>query len=249
MTSSTMHFDSIYSQYVQPYNDPYNARYPLMTPLRSPKMIQLKALEMPINFYNIRNSGTLNKLILYTNLGNTYTAMIPAGNYTTIAGLLTVINSQVASLNIAGTTVTFAVSGNKINISATSSTITSLTIKDTNLSKYVLGFRNVTFSGLSTTGAVDYVLNVENYINMYLYNISSDNTSSSGSLYCSFKIPLNAGYGMIYYSAENTSFRQYLNTSNSIQDVPSLQVIMYDRFGEMIINNNTDYSFTLEVSY
>jgi hypothetical protein len=248
MTSSTIHFDSIYSQYVQPYNDPYNARFFLMTPLRSPKMFQLKSIELPVNFYNIRNSGTLNKLILTTNLGNTYTATIPAGNYADIASLLTAVNTQVSSI-IPNTTVTFSLSGHKINVSATSTAITTLKIQNTTLSNYVLGFRNATFTGLSTTGPVDYLLNTDNYINMYLYNISSDNTSSGGNLYCSFKIPLNAEYDLVYFSAENTSFRQYLSTSNSNQDIPSLQVIMYDRFGEMILNNNVDYSFTLEVSY
>lgn len=228
MTSSIIHFDSINAQYVLPYNDPYNARFTFMSPIRNPKSIKLKSIELPINFYNIRSSGTLNQLIFKTNTGATYSATIPAAYYAKIDTLLSATNAQIASL-IPNTTITFALSGAKINLSATSSSITSISLVDTSLSRYVLGFRNTTFTGMSTTCTVDYVLNVDNYINMYFPNVTSATTSCDGRLNCSFKIPLNAGYEVVYYSAENTSFNEVLSMANS---TTYLQVVMYDRFGQ-----------------
>lgn len=248
MTSTTIHFDSIYAQYTLPQNDPFDARFKLSTPLHNARSIQLKSLELPVNIYNIRSTGTMNQISATTNLSNTYTVSITPGNYTTIASLLSAITSAFVGV-IPSTTVTFAASGNKVNVSATSSTITTLRLNDTTLSKYILGFRNLTFTGLNTTGSVDYLLNVDNYINMYISNISAENASSNGDLNCSFKIPLNATNGLIYYSAENTSMKQYVSLLNSSQSPNYLQIVIYDRFNQPILNNNADYSFTLEVFY
>jgi hypothetical protein len=244
--SDIIHFDSIYSNYTLPANDPFNAKFDLSTALQNVDTISLKSAEIPINFYNIRSGSTMNQIILTTNLSNTYTVSITAGNYTTVASLLTAINNAFIGI-VPSTTVTFATSGNKINVSATSSSITSFSLTDTILSKNILGFRNTTFSGLNTTGSVDYVLNVDNYVNMYLYNVASENCSANGRVFCSFKIPLNGTYGIIYYYSENASFKQHIKLLGGAQTIQYIQAIIYDRFGNQLLSNNSDYSFSLEI--
>lgn len=244
--SETLHFDSIYSTYVQPSNDPFDARYNLSVPLTNIRKIFLRSVEMPINFVNIRNTGTLNKIVIRTNLGLSYTVNVTAGNYLTIDSLLTAINNAFVGV-LPSTTVTFAYSGNRVSVSATSSTITSFSLLDTNLSKHVLGFRNVTYSGLSSTATVDYLLNADNYVVMYLKNIPSDNTSGNGNMNCSFKIPLNAVNGMVLFLADESSNKQHINVLDSSNHLSFLHVQIYDRFNELILSNNADYSFSLGI--
>jgi hypothetical protein len=245
MPNHIVHFDSIYSQYALPGNDPFNTRYQLDAPIEGNHNIYLKSIEMPINFYNIRSGSTMNQIIMTTNLSNTYTVSIAAGNYTTIATLLTAINTAFSGV-IPSTTVTFATAGNKINVSATSSSITSFSLTSTILSTYILGFRNTTFSGLSTTGGVDYFLNPDNYVVMFLSNVPTNNTASNGNLNLSFKIPLQSTYGNVLYTSESTSMRQYIGTMSGGQTISTMNVVIYDRFGNTIVSNNADYSFTLE---
>ena len=245
MPNHIVHFDSIYSQYVLPANDPFNAKYKLDTPVDGTYNIYLKSVEMPINFYNIRSGSTMNQITLTTNLSNTYTVTISAGNYTTVAALLTAINNAFSGV-IPSTTVTFSSSGNRVNVAATSSTITSFSLVPTILSTYILGFRNTTFTGLSTTGSVDALINPDNYVVLYLSNVPTTNTSANGNLNCSFKIPLQMTNGFVYYVSENTSMRQYISTLSGTQSITYLNVAVYDRWGNMIIANNSDYSFTLE---
>lgn len=245
MLNHIVHFDSIYSSYVQPANDPFNAKFALDTPIEGNYNIYLKSIELPVNFYNVRSGSTMNQIIMTTNLNNTYTVTIPAGNYASIASLLTAINNAFSGV-VPSTSVTFTTSGTKINVAATSSTITSFSLTSTILSTYILGFRNTTFSGLSTTGGVDYLINPDNYIVIYLSNVPTNNTSSNGNLNLSFKIPLNSSNGYVYYASEYTGMRQYISSMAGGQTITSLNVAIYDRFGNMIIANNADYSFSLE---
>lgn len=241
-----IHLDSIYSTYVSPANDCFNARFLLDKPIENATKIYLKSLEMAVNFNNIRNVSTMNKIMLKTNLGNNYTAEITAGNYTSISSLLTAINNSFVGV-IPNTTVTFSVSGNIVSVQATSTTITSFSLIDTILSKYILGFRNVAFSGLSSTANVNFVLNVDNYILIYINNISSDNTSSNGNIFSTFKVPLNATNGVIYFYSDRIGLKQYVRLLNSTQRIAYLNVSILDRFGNVIEANNSDYSFSLEI--
>ena len=243
-----LHFDSIHSLYVSPQNDPFNSKFHIDKQLNNVSRIFLKSLEMPINFYNIRNG--LNIITIKTNLNNVYSVSIQQANYTTITSLLTIINNAFVGV-IPSTTITFSTdSSNTYCIcSVTSSTITSFSFVDTVLSKYILGFRNATHGSLTVTAPTCYLLDVDHYVTMYLSNIPCDNTFSNGNLLMSFKIPLNATNGLIYYQAENSSFTQYVNMLKTHQTITYFIVTIYDRFGNVILNNNADYSFSLGIEY
>lgn len=248
MNQELLHFDSAYATYSLPNNDPFDAKFDLSNTIREAKRIYLKSIEMPITFANIRSGGTLNKIILSTNLGNTYTVSVAQANYSTIDTLLTAINNAFVGV-VPNTTVTFSYSGTKVTVAATSSTITSFSLTDTNLSKYVLGFRNATFSGLSTTAPIDFFLNVDNYVVMWLKNVASDNTSCNGRINCSFKIPLQAVNGMVYFAAEGSGMQQSIRLMDTNGCYTYFQVQIYDRFDTLILGNNTDYSFSLGLEY
>ena len=239
-----LNFDSYFAIYKTPTNDCFDARFPLSTTLIDAKKLTLKSLELPVNFNNIRDSGSLNVFSIFTNLGNTYNVTIPSFNHSTITTLLTALNTAFVGV-VPSTTFTFSVSGNYVNLSATSSTITSFIINNTVLSNAVLGFKT-TGSPLSITAITPYLLNVDNYIIMYINNVQALHIENTGNFRQSFKIPLNAVNGIIYYEAENNSFPQsvYLSPNNNIQ---YLDITIYDRFGQKILCNNSDYSFTLSV--
>ena len=237
-----LNFDSYFATYKS--NDCFDARFPLSTTLNDAKKLTLKSLELPVNFNNIRNSGTLNVFSIFTNLGNTYNVSIPSYNHSTIGTLLTALNNAFVGV-VPNTTFTFSVSGNYVTVSATSTTITSFVINKTTLSNAVMGFKS-TGGFMSITASSPYLLNVDNYIVMYINNVQALHTENTGNFLQSFKIPLNAVNGVVYYQAENSHFSQsvHLSPNNQIQ---YLDITIYDRFGQKIQCNNSDYSFSLSV--
>lgn len=243
METQLIHFDSIDST----YTDPFNARFNLMNPMRDVKRIYLKSFELAINIPNIRNSSTLNQIILKTNLGNTHSVTIAEGNYTTLTSLLTAINNAFVGV-IPATTITFAQIGttNRITCTATTSAFSSFSFTDTALSRVVLGFRNSNYGSLIVNSTVDFLLNCDHYISMYISNINCNNSSYRLQ---SFKIPLNASNGTIFYDQENTSFKQFIDLGYSNQTFNHLNVQIYDRFNNLILCNNSDYSFTLAFEF
>ena len=244
MNSEIINLDSIDGS----YTDAFDCKFPLMNSLRNVTKIHLKSLELPITFSNIRATGTLNIISLKTNLNNTYSISIPEANYTTLSGLLTAINNAFVGV-IPLSTVTFAQIGSSNRLTctiATTGTFTSFTIVDTSLSKYVLGFRYPSYSGLVATSTVDFILNVDNYISLYLANVRSLNNTNR---LCSFKIPLTTSNGVILFDGESTSFKQFLDLGNDGQMINTIHIKVYDRFNQQILSNNADYSLTLMFEY
>jgi hypothetical protein len=98
-----------------------------------------------------------------------------------------------------------------------------------------------------TTAISPYQLNIDNYISMYVANVSASSTNANNTL-CSFKIPLNSVNGVIYYNSENSSSPQVINVNPSLI-ISKLTIVILDRFGFTLHSNNIDYSFTLSLEY
>ena len=96
------------------------------------------------------------------------------------------------------------------------------------------------------TARQPYNLNYDNYLNMYLYNVSNPPIQANTNL-CTFKIPLNASNGVIYYLSENSAFSQYVDFSNSNYIMTTLTVQIFDRYNNILMNNGLDWSFTLAI--
>ena len=83
----------------------------------------------------------------------------------------------------------------------------------------MLGFKpgqyaDAPFKGVGIMAAGPYNLNYDNYLNMYIYNVPNPGVQANTNL-CTFKIPLNASNGVVYYLSENTGFSQYVDFSIS----------------------------------
>ena len=82
---------------------------------------------------------------------------------------------------------------------------------------------------------------------MYLQDIPVKSTGYSNQL-ISYKIPLNAVNGIVYYLQELNSFSQCVEITDKNYILNRLRVVVYDRFG-LPITNGLDYSFSLAVNY
>ena len=138
---------------------------------------------------------------------------------------------------------------NRLQINFTGTT-TSFYIIDTNLSKYILGFR--TTDNLATnifaSSSSNYNLNVDNYINLYMPTFNSYNSNQNGS-WSTFKLPLNSINNQVYYYQDASSFEQSIDINDNNLVLSSLTVFVLDRFGNNLNPNNIDWSFTLAINY
>lgn len=133
------------------------------------------------------------------------------------------------------------------------SVATSFSIIDTNLSKYVLGFRGL-YDSLPTTVGVsptynasnsNWNLNYDNYISLYIPSLGSS-CSMSNQLQ-TFKIPLNTVTNQVYFYQEGSSFRHWVDITDSNFTISNITIIVYDKFGNNLNPNGLDFSFTLSL--
>jgi hypothetical protein len=142
-----IHFDSASASYnVSPNSssittatNPYNASYPLVSPLAKVRRIQLQSVEIPIAFPNIRSGST--NILKMTVDGTSYTILVDEGLYSTTTTLMTAINTAVA-LAITSNTPVFSVNTTNSYLIDVTSSATSLSFTQTNLSQYILGIRS-----------------------------------------------------------------------------------------------------------
>jgi hypothetical protein len=122
---------------------------------------------------------------------------------------------------------------------------------DSLLVNQVLGFPKNVYNGIrapETTilGSYSFNLNYDNFLIMYL-NIPSTCTSAGNKL-ISYKIPINAISGMVYYLGQNNTFEQSIIVSDQNYVLSDIRVQIFDRFGYSIIQA-LDYTFSLALYY
>jgi hypothetical protein len=276
MNTKIINFDSCYANYLTDNNNtttitssPYYAQFALAHPIRNIKRIALLSVEIPLLFNNIRSSTNnyyaLNYLSFtyaYNSVNYVFNAIIPENFYNNISSLLTAINSTIAAdatLTSRSIQVVFSANSSNKIVVTTNSTYLQMNNTPANLGfnpriaypfmNLILGFNSVgenTSTG-SLTAPNRYNLNVDNYINLQLLNFG--NNQNINNINCSFKIPLNAVNGTIYYNFSNASYDQYIdNTDNNII-LNALNVRLIDRFNQNINPNGGDYSFSLMIWY
>lgn len=254
---STYNTTSNYSSYTINASNPstapnsFNAEFKLQTPLQRIKKIHLKSVEIPITWNNIRLNSKLNTIAIATTYSggvytNLYSISLADKNYTNIQTLLDDINTTYAIL-YPSINIVFSNVNNYIRITSSSTGIFTgnIYVLSTNLS-YLLGFRTLldTMTTRITTASSVYLLNIDNYINMYITNISSSYSRNANGTICHFKIPTNAPNGIVYYLNESNSYKQCIDVSTHIP-IDRLNVVLTDRFGYNINSSGCDYSFTL----
>jgi hypothetical protein len=257
-----LHFDSINSTYItnvnntsKNTNNAFHCRFAMNQTFRNVKNIHLTSVEMPIGFSNVRTGST--DTLKFTLNNTVYKCVLPEKNYSTIASLVSDLNfaclGVVPNVNIVFSLTASLTTPQRlvITFSGTSQT-NSFNIIDTNLSKYILGFRNGIDSLVGSVYAASYSnynLNADNYILLYIPTLNGMNSAMGGGVISSFKLPFNTIFGNIYYYQENTSFKQSISTTSSNLTVSDLTVIIYDKYGNNINPNGFNYSFSLTFDY
>ena len=108
----------------------------------------------------------------------------------------------------------------------------------------ILGF-NGTENGRGSIKSTNlYNLNPDLCLYLYFPNIPHKNTHFNNQL-ISFKIPNSSGYQGIEFNAENLNFAQYIEIHDSSFILNKVDLIIYDREGNYIDNNNYNFTFTL----
>ena len=247
MNIDTLHFDTLLGTYNN--NSVYDCTFTLSNPLRNVQKIYLKSIEMPISFNNIRASNGTNVFVI-TIHGNGFTTRRPVlineFNCTTITSLLTAINEQ---LNIVLPSVSFHCIDKYVYLKLTElPNNTVVNFLPSKLLSVILGFTQLSYTVTNEIKANNsYLLAYDNYLSLYLQDIPVKSTGYSNQL-ISYKIPLNAVNGMVYYLQELNSFSQCVEITDQNYILNRLRVVVYDRFGETI-TNGLDYSFSLAVNY
>ena len=256
-----LHFDSANANYLTDLNNtttitsnPYKAQYFMNQTFRNIKRVYLTSLELPVGFTNVRTGST--STLKFTLNDSAYTVVLPEKNYTTIASLLTDLNTACVGI-VSNVVITFSLTTSlttplRLLITFTGSTTTSsFSITDTNLSKYILGFRNgkdTLVSSVYTASNANYNLNCDNYILMYIPTLNGLNSSMSNQI-STFKIPLNVITNQVYFYQESSSFKQWVDIHDKNLLLNNLTVVLYDKFGNNLNPNGMDYSFSITVEH
>lgn len=256
LLSQFLHFDSINADYITDFNNvsnipnSYNANYKTHTAFNNVERIYLTSLELPVGFTNIRQNST--DTLSFNLNGNNYNIVLAEKNYTSIGTLIQDLNLAITGV-VPNVTMVFSQSVLPLRLSITfTGTVSTFYITDTNLSKYILGFRkkhDKLVSNVYTASFSNYNLNGDNYIHLYLPNIGGINASMGGGAKSTFKIPFDSISNNVYFYQEGTSFQQYVDLRNSNFTLSNLTAIFYDRYGTLINPRGFDYSFTLKIEY
>jgi hypothetical protein len=103
-------------------------------------------------------------------------------------------------------------------------------------------------TGLTLTGTNRYNLNIDNYLNFIIMNVPTNNTNVNNFV-CSYKIPLNAVNGSIYYNFLNSTYNQDIEINNVNYILDKFIVRIKDRYNNDINSQGADFSFTLKLEY
>jgi hypothetical protein len=252
-----LHLDSATAAYTTDINNTtgvtanaYRAQYLFPYTFSRVKRCYLKSVELPVGFSNVRKGST--DTFKFALNSTAYSVTLPEKNYTTIATLLTDINAALVGV-VSGVTITFWLSTslttpNRILITFTGGTaVTSFNVVDTNLSKYIFGFRQAKDTLVSSVYAAsfaNYNLNADNFINIYIPTLNGQNANMAGQQ-STFKLPLNTITNQIYYYQSGSSFEQFVDITDSNLNISGLMVIITDRWGQNLSPMGLDYSMTL----
>ena len=233
----------------------YNTEWNLRIPINNPRRIWLKSIEIPLAFSNIRSSNLSNTITVSTSYtgGTQYTITIPDKTYSSIQILLDDINAAFLStyptVNIIFSINTIAADYGFVKITTSSSAIftSGIFVQKGMLASTILGF---TFQRddapmLTKVASCMYLLNADNYINLWIKNLSSNDCNNNG-VPSSFKIPLVSVNGSVMYSGSNIGFDSYINV-NSVTVISKIQIVITDRWGYSINSRGLDYSLTLAI--
>ena len=244
MMEKFIHLESCKSVYTNGKNT-FDTKFILNDSLKKMKKITLKSMELPITFSNIRYG--VNDVLTFMLNNTSYSIAIMEKNYTTIYDILDALNSQLQPFN--GTTMQFMVnSKSQVYVYFTGTAITSFSIMETNLSRFILGFRSYDVltsisSSSSYIASCRYSMSMDTFITIFISNLEHNNIHNNCQ---TFKIAFQSEYGQMFFYNENMTYSQFICDFNKTQVCNNLMVKILDRFGNQLVSN-IDYSMTLFV--
>ena len=256
MLKSLLHVDSIdgimnYDTILKT-NHAYNTNIKINQSVTNIKEISLKSLELPIFFNNIRSANNSNLFSFnfnYSTFNNiVINVTIPEQNYITISSLLTAINSAISSAISGYSGLTFVLSVYNTNYIRITTNATQIILNKSLLINNILGFNTDTYNTSTITTNNFYSLNIDNYIMLYITNLSGSDAITNGKI-MTFKIILPNTNGSILFLGEHNSFNQTISITNPFFVLSNLNIMILDRFNFPINGGNAHYSFTLGITY
>jgi hypothetical protein len=254
--NATKNYDSLLGGTNGIYYHPYNVYFPLKTPLPNVRRITLKSVEMPLTLYTIRIENGTNKIGLtftYSTFTNIYKSFTVSPGIYTVATLISTINSTLTSTlgpTYTGLSITFTqfVSTYNTTICSINHNCTTLTIDDTPLSNYILGYTNrfTSQSSFPLGGHSPININsVDTCIYLQIPNIPNTNNSNS---FTGFKLPTNntANNSTLFYNDSEEHQSIVFNSTPFILD--KINVYITDRLG-FPLTGYFHWTFSLIIEY
>jgi hypothetical protein len=230
----------------------FNSTFKLNHPLKNIKRIQLCSVELPISWNNIRAASNTNIFTITDNSSNKYSITLPDKTYNSINTLM-IDMQNLFTLNYPSLLITLTISTANyyygfLQLISTNNIFSSgIGVIQNNLA-YILGFRsNANIIGTDYVIApCSYLINPDNFINMYITGINQTSTNpNNNGVKSTFKIPVDAINGIVYYNSTFSSFLQTVET-NPHMVIQSITVQLIDRWGYNLNSLGLDYSFTLD---
>jgi hypothetical protein len=218
----------------------------------------LKTVNPPSNYFG--STGSLESKQLTDNSFQFIINVLP-GNYT-IDTLIDFINNGLSTLYTNLITQFHLTSNVTINLSKLTtndsgtfpvgylklSYDSGLTVNQFNsnfLTNTIMGFSSDQSDSTQSHIIANQFWGIYNDLSIYMYfpNIPHNNTHFSTQL-VSFKIPMSSGYQSIQFSSENQNFANYIEVSDPHYILKTLQLQIYDTYGNPL-NNQYNFNFTL----
>jgi len=197
---------------------------------RAVRSAALKDAQIPVGFYNVREPyNTMNvNSIVYT---------VPPGNYNLSSmtdALDTAVTYAVGSFGSTSVTSQFSFVSNSGSV--------TLNVQALSLLSF-LGFTDGQF-GSTILATNSYIINFDTYVSIWIQNIG---TSSLDGQQITYKVPVTGGSGSIIQYTESSNWNQKVCVTDRSNRLDRLQIVVLDRFGNILNNNGLDWSFTLEI--
>jgi hypothetical protein len=216
--------------------NPFQSTIRLGNRHRTVRTIALKNAQIPIGFYNVR--APFNTFVYD---GTTYT--ITPGNYTTLAQLNAAATTPGTTISALGSFAANATTG-IVTFTPVSGSHT-FGPPGTNSILTFLGFTATqTLTGTSITGTYPYTLAWDTYISIWIENIGQ---SSLEPVQISFKIPLSGTTNGVMFWTEGDQHQQVIDVSDRGVRVDRFNLVVLDRFRNILNNNGLDWSFSIDM--
>ena len=229
-------------------------------PLQHVKKIHLKSIEIPICLNNVRSPYST---FYYTINNISYNFSLFEKTYISIYSLLTDLNKAII-LNIQPKLQNneiapiFTLSSSELNkiIVTTVTNSSILTYNFDGIMSFYLGY-NANVKIVTTTlllqktnvynFAIPYNLSFDTYYNLIFNNINTE-TKNQNNSQSDFKLSTNSLSNSVYYLNELNTYKQSVNIIDKNLTLSKLDIIITDRFNN-IINAYLDWSMTLEYEF